>query len=1088
MKLIIKKYKLLLFALTLGVISSQSYAQNHTGLTFIENKGQWPQTVKFSASIPGGRLFIENNTLTYSFTDPTYTGKNVAHSHLLNNTGLLTKKEYHALKVEFLNTNNNLQTKGVEPTITKYNYFFGSDETKWATEAKGYPKVVINNLYEGISLEISSDTDKLKYDFIIAPGANPNCIQMQYDGTLAMKINDETLHITTPYQLLTEVIPASYAICGDIARNVKTNYKLEGKVVSFELSHVESEESIVIDPLLIFSTYSGSVANNWGNTATYDDFGNGYSGGMTKSDRGGNYLGEFPATAGAFQTESGGGWDVAILKYDSAGQNLLYATHLGGGGTDVPQSLIVNENGELLILGITGSNDFPVTSNAYDQSFNGGVNYQLLGGVDFPTGSDLFIAKLSSDGSQLLASTYIGGSSNDGWLESENPLAKNYGDESRGDINFDSQGNILVSSRTASNDFPTNNGYDNSYGGGSVDGVVFKFSPNLDNLQWSTFLGGTGADVALSIKLDSLDNIFVAGGTTSADFPTTSNTFNPSYLGNADGWIAHITKQGDSLLSSTFIGTSTYDQVFFLDLDANGDVYIAGQTLGSYPITSGVFSQGTTGQFIHKLTPDLQTSLFSTIVSANNRTLPSISLTAFLVNDCDNIYLAGWGSPLINFSSEDNNNFKLNTANLPITQDAFQSNSDGSSFYLMVLSGDASELLYATHLGDANSSVHVDGGTSRFDKHGLVYHSVCASCFGDSMFPTTEGAWSQVNGSIGCNNAFFKFDLASLKARIQTNNLALDNPGLSGGCLPLHIAFENLSIGGDLYEWDFGDGSTRVTTTLDTVVHQYTEAGTYQIRLRASDVNTCISEDFAYATIIVSNPAFSISDDVDICQGTSTQLTALGGSIFLWHPVVGLSDSTIFNPVATPAETTTYFVQIFNNNGCKHQDSVTVNVIPDIEINVRIEKLDLCQDSRKIVIINESENVTNISWEMGDGMLLDSGQVVYEYTEDGVYKILGKFKNQACKKDVEFDLNVQKLFIPNVLTRNQDGLNDVLKITSSTPVDLSIFTRWGTLVYEELDYKNNWKGEGLNNGVYYYQVILENNEVCNGWIHLLDGN
>ncbi len=774
-----------------GALGNLIRAQGNSTIIFIENKGQWPKEVKFYADIPGGMLFIENNTLTFSFDDPDQAESRTHNSHILREKQIDENLDHYAMKVNFLDADNEVMPVGIEPNATKYNYFIGNDEAKWVSGARSYAKVVIKGIYPGIGLEISADIDKLKYDLILAPGANPACIQMQYKGATSLEIVDESLKIVTPYQTLTENIPASYALCNDISRDLNSRYRLNGETVSFQISNVDPEESVVIDPLLVFSTYSGSPSDNWGNTATFDDNGNGYAGGMTNQFRGGLFLGDFPATVGAYQTVSGGGWDVAILKFDSTGHDLLYATHLGGSGTDVPQSLIVNEAGELLVLGVTGSSNFPVSTDAYDKTFNGGLPYTLIGGVDFTTGSDLFIAKLSSDGSQLLASTYLGGSANDGRLSGSDDLARNYGDESRGDINFDSQGNVIAVSRTSSVDFPMIGSYDSTYSGGGTDGLLFKLSSALDSLKWSTFIGGSGSDAVLSLKPDSLDNIFIAGGTTSSDFPVSVNAYKPIYAGNVDGWVAHIYVDGDSLISSSFIGTTNYDQAFFLDLDENEDVYLAGQTNGNYLHTSGVYSSGHTGQFIHKLSNNLQNTLFSTTINQTGRSSPAISLTAFLVNECDNLYLAGWGSNSGAFTSP--NNFPLNTNGLPITQDAFQPVSDGSSFYLIALSGDASELLYATHLGDANSLVHVDGGTSRFDKHGIVYHSVCASCFGDSSFPTTEGAWATENGSTGCNNALFKFDLASLRARLRSNNLALDRPNLPGGCEPLKVAFENFS-------------------------------------------------------------------------------------------------------------------------------------------------------------------------------------------------------------------------------------------------------------------------------------------------------
>ncbi len=1056
-------------------------------INFIENKGQWPEQVKFSAEIPGGVLFVGANTLTYAFADPQQRAATAHSRHLAVAANHPEVVDYYALKVSFLGADPAAGVTGKQLTPALYSYFLGNDARQWAAGARGYRGVVINGLYPGIDLEIYADARKVKYDLRLAPGADPACVQMYYQGAEKLVVKQGVLTIHTPFQTLEEHIPASYALCEGNARPLPANYRVAGELVSFAVGPVAEGEAVVIDPLLVFSTYSGSEADNWGNTATFDAQGNGYAGGMTQTTRGGQYLGEFPATPGAYQVTSAGGWDVAILKFDSAGQNLLYATHLGGSGTEVPQSLLVNEAGELLILGITGSRDFPVTANAYDSAYNGGSNYQLLGGVDFYGGSDIFVAKLSADGSQLLASTYIGGTGNDGNLPGEDLLARNYGDESRGDINFDSRGNIIIASRTGSNDFPAGNGYRSAYAGGATDAVVFKLSAGLDSLLWGTYLGGNGTDVALSVKIDSLDNIFVAGGTSSADFPVTATTYKPTYAGNVDGWVAHLTGSGDSLIAGTFIGTTGYDQVFFLDLDAEDEVYLAGQTDGNYLHTSGTYVSGYTGQFIHKLSGNLQTTRFSTTINTRGRALPALSLTAFLVNDCDNIYLSGWGSDQANFSGN-NNNFVLNTLGLPITQDAYQATSDGSSFYLMVLSGDARELLYATHLGDANSLVHVDGGTSRFDKHGIVYHSVCASCFGDSSFPTTEGAYAPQNGSTGCNNALFKFDLASLRARLRTNSLALDNPGLTGGCLPLDVVFENLSTGGEVYEWDFGDGRQRTVYSQDTLVHQYTRAGTYRIRLRAYDPNTCIAEDFAYARITVSAPDFAVYGDADICFGSAAPLLATGGQTYLWSPTEGLDDPTIPNPVATPADTTVYKVRIYNTNGCDYEDSVTVNVVPEIGLAVRVEPAGQCEGSREIVIVNESEYATKVRWDFGDGGFSEDWQPVYTYAADGQYQITGKLANAKCAAEVRLTVDIQQLNIPNVLTRNADGLNDVLTITSANPVDLKIFNRWGALVYQQRAYQNNWQGTGLPGGIYYYEVILANHEVCTGWVHLLDGN
>ena len=251
-----------------------SFGNGTTGILFVENKGQWPEQVKYSAEIPGGRLFIEEHGLTYSFEDPKQAYLKTHASHL--EPGNTERLNYYSLKVRFMGTGSNISFDAKGPTKTLYNYFFGKDESKWASSARAYSTVIIKNLYDGIDLKIYSEEDRIKYDFKLSPEVNANCIQMEYMGASSITLNEETLTITTPYQTLKELIPVSYAVCAGSNRQIESKYKLSGSVVSFDLENVEPEESVVIDPLLIFSTYSGSVADNWGNTATFDDSGNAY--------------------------------------------------------------------------------------------------------------------------------------------------------------------------------------------------------------------------------------------------------------------------------------------------------------------------------------------------------------------------------------------------------------------------------------------------------------------------------------------------------------------------------------------------------------------------------------------------------------------------------------------------------------------------------------------------------------------------------------------------------------------------------------------------------------------------------------------
>lgn len=297
--------------------------------------------------------------------------------------------------------------------------------------------------------------------------------------------------------------PFAYQWIGGKRVNVPCEFSLKNSTVSFNFPRgYDKGFELVIDPVLVFACSSGSTADNFGMTATYDSQGNLYSGG-TCFDIG------FPTTLGVYDASFNGLpaygiTDVVITKYDSSGVFLQYSTYLGGAtGTEIVTSLVVDAQNNLFAYGATGSSDFPTTSTAYDQTFNGGILLHFIyNGSFFDSGTDIYVAKLNSTGTSLLASTYIGGSLNDGvnvnndsiFIPAINSyefppdsLQYNYGDQYRGEINVDQFGNAYISSSTRSSNFPIANGFDNTLGG-EQDAVAFKFNSDLSQLIWSTYL------------------------------------------------------------------------------------------------------------------------------------------------------------------------------------------------------------------------------------------------------------------------------------------------------------------------------------------------------------------------------------------------------------------------------------------------------------------------------------------------------------------------------------------------------------------------------------------------------------------------
>ncbi|MDD3132956.1 MAG: SBBP repeat-containing protein, partial [Bacteroidales bacterium] len=402
------------------------------------------------------------------------------------------------------------------------------------------------NLYEGIDYIIYSHENQFKYDLVVSPNAKVSDIQMKYDGLDKISLSKGSLLIRTSINTIVELQPFAYQLIDGLEKEVVCDFVLNKNIVGFECPNYDPNFPLIIDPVMIFSTYTGSTSDNWGYTATYDKFGFFYSGGCS-------FGVGYPVTTGAYQVNYGGGGvnnvDVVITKFDTTGSFLIYSTFLGGTGTEVPHSLIVNDNNELYVLTSTGSANYPTTTSCYDNTFNGGTSYVLTYTLHYTNGADIAISKFSENGSQLLASTYFGGSGNDG-LNTITALKKNYADDVRGEIMIDENSNVYVVSSTTSTNFPVTAGaFQQNHAGGTQDGVVFKFNHNLTNLIWSSYLGGNGDDACYSIQIDTENNVYVAGGTTSSNFPTTPGVVQPNQGGGVDGYITLINTNGNTILA-----------------------------------------------------------------------------------------------------------------------------------------------------------------------------------------------------------------------------------------------------------------------------------------------------------------------------------------------------------------------------------------------------------------------------------------------------------------------------------------------------------------------------------------------------------
>lgn len=935
----------LFFCLLLARVSAAGTKEPkaETAIKFTENKKQWDKQVLFRAQLDGGALFLQKNAFTYHFYDK----ETLRENHLGKNNNPKPINS-HAFRVNFLNAESNPAVSAKAITHDYSNYFIGKDRSKWVGDVKSFREVNYSGLYSGIDLQIIGMDNSMKYNFIVAPLADVSKIQLKYEGLSALTLEKGALKLKTIVNEMTEQHPFAYQWINGKRVEVPCEFVLKDNVVSFAFPRgYEKGFELVIDPVLVFACSSGSTADNFGMTATYDAQGNLYSGGTCFN------IG-FPTTLGAYDVSFNGApsygiTDVVVTKYDSSGTYLQYSTYIGGAtSTEIVTSLVVNAQDELLLYGATGSSDFPVTPTAYDTTFNGGIKLRFIyNGSFFDHGTDIYVAKFNPGGTALLASTYIGGSLNDGvnvnndstFFSAGPPpvyefpadsLQYNYGDQYRGEINVDSYGNAYISSSTRSSNFPIQGGFDNTIGG-QQDAVVFKFNPDFSTLLWSTYLGGSDNDAGYALAIDDSSNVYVTGGTRSSNFPTTPGALHTSYLGGkADGYVTKIKNDGSAVLFSTLWGTPQYDQSYFVQLDKESDVYIVGQTEGSIPVTAGVYNNPGSGQFIAKLNDSLNTLIFSTVFGSGAG-VPDISPSAFLVDYCENIYVSGWGGKIVPPVTY--------TTGMPLTPDAIQPTTDGHNFYLFVLSTNAASLLYATYFGGGSSWEHVDGGTSRFDKKGIIYQSVCAGCGGNDDFPVTPGSWpytspiytpytpgvpaSGINMNSNCNNGTFKFDF---QVAIADANFTVD---YLSGCAPLTVQFENQSSPGAAYLWNFGAGDT--TSTDFNPIRTYPTPGTYLVQLLVNDPASCNLWDTAYQYVTVY-PAITADFDF-VSPPCSNQVQFNDSSVvapvsWYWNFDDGTS-STSQNPVHNYDTTGTYNVSLIATtaNGCKDTTVVQVDFV-----------------------------------------------------------------------------------------------------------------------------------------------------------------
>jgi hypothetical protein len=628
-------------------IRSHSYS---LPLTFEVNQGQTDARVDFLARGQGYTLFLTPTESVFALTPPQ------VNSHQSGNGGESDAPQSGrgVMRMQLIDSAPDPQVQGLDELAGKVNYFRGNDSAHWRTNVRTYRKVRYAAVYPGVDLIYYGQPRQLEYDFIVSPGADPSVIKLAFAGVadvmvdargdLVLKTADRSLRLEKPIIYQVEAGHRHIVEGGYVHRS--------SREIGVRVGAYDRTRPLIIDPVLSYSTFLGGSDEDSATAIAVDATGAAYVAGYTWSS-------DFPI-ANALQPALSRVVDAFVAKLTSDGTTLVYATYLGGNAHDSVADIAVDSAGNAYITGQTDSTDFPTVRAV--QANN--------------RGQDAFVAKLSADGSQLIYSTYLGGSSDDGAAA----------------IALDIAGSAYIAGTTISPDFPTENAFQPVCGQPESDGFVVKLSPGGTALAYSTCLGGNSADEVRDIAVDSLGAAYVTGYTSSANFPTVNSL--QTLQGCCDAFVAKLASDGKRLIYSTLLGGSGGERGEGIALDESGAAYVIGGTSSlDFPTVNAV--QPVLGSspdaFVAKLAPEGGALIYATYLGGNGYDVGA----SIAVDTAGAAYVTGWTA----------------SSDFP-TMNSLQSFSGLFDAFVAKLDSEGTALVYSTYLGgiynDLGEAIAVD--------------------------------------------------------------------------------------------------------------------------------------------------------------------------------------------------------------------------------------------------------------------------------------------------------------------------------------------------------------------------------------------
>ncbi|MDR3706807.1 MAG: SBBP repeat-containing protein [Capsulimonadaceae bacterium] len=703
-------------------------------LQFEPNEGQTDKRVKFITHGAGQTLYLTGTEAVLSLThsspqprrlDPKDPGARFRRTQ--------AKRTITVLRMGVAGANADAKACGLDELPGKVNYFIGNDPKKWHTNIPTYRRIAFRDIYKSVDLVYYDTNGRLEYDFVVMPGGDPSRVELTFSGAKSVRLTGSgDLALGLPNGDVVWKKPVVYQLDSAGRRKpVAGSYVLaaNGSSVRFAVAKYDAARPLVIDPALAYSTYlGGSDGNDICNGIAVDSGGNAYVTGADGSS-------DFPTTSGSYQTVNGGG-NAYVTKLNAAGSGLVFSTYIGGGSGDSGAGIALDSSGNAYITGTAYSTNFPTTSGAFQRSV--GSNYKP------------FVAKVSASGSELLYSTFVGGSG---------------GDSGTG-IAVDSNGNAYISVFEGSTDYPTTSGSFQSTDPQSTQyhAAVSKVNSTGTGLVYSTYLGGNGQDGANAIAVDSSGNAYVGGFTESSNFPTTSGAYQRSLSGLANTFVVKLNPAGSAEVYGTLVGSTVADELYALCIDTSGNAYFCGNTdVNTYPVTFGAFQTAflstDEGGFVTKLNSTGMALVFSTFLNGAG---PFNNPNSIAVDSSGNVYVSG----------------NTTCTNWPTTTDAYQTTLKGAdSAFMTELAPDGKSLVYSTYLGgsgsDTSSAIAVDSNNN-------VYIAGYAT---STNFPVTAGAYDTTIRTASGNEAGFvaKFGTAVVVQTAPTPTIGPASGTVSSG-------------------------------------------------------------------------------------------------------------------------------------------------------------------------------------------------------------------------------------------------------------------------------------------------------------------